>query len=138
MNQTITPEIELEADVAENGTAKATKGPPKKLEYPVLTDDEGKSVLLTEVPEDFDRKRHKMLTRAQFEDPCVWLLWQAKILEDKAEVYKKEAEQIAALGTNAVVRKKATQLLKLQQQMEELTAALAAQDVDVAKILSGN
>jgi len=89
---------------------------------------------LTEVPADFDPKKHKPLKRKDFKDESVFLLSRAAELEKKAAWYRTEAENVKKLGS-VKDRVKAKRLLAMQKRMQELQASLAAEGVDVAALL---
>lgn len=120
------PPAKPEASAAPAAGGKKGKGKKEKKTRVAYAIPEGG---LTEWPADFDPKKHKPLARAAFKDETVWLDKKATLHEEAAKKLREEAENIRTLGPSASSAK-ARKLLKVQNELDELRAMLAAQGVD--------
>jgi len=111
-------------------TKKRTGGKPKpRIVYPGLykpSDVAGADpvrVKLKEIPADYSPKKHKPMTRKDFEDETLFFELQAQVCERKAKRFREMAEESKKLGGVGDV-KAAKKLLGMQKRMNEMVAAL--------------
>lgn len=88
-----------------------------------------------ELPADFDFKTMRGLSKKDFATDAAFFEYKAKGLEAQAANFRVLAENARKLGSSAE-RNKAKKLVKLQEQMAELSKQLAAQGIDVNALLA--
>lgn len=88
-----------------------------------------------ELPTDFDFKTMHGLGKKDFATDAAFFEYKTKGLEAQAANFRTLAENAKKLGS-AAERGKAKKLVKLQEQMAELSKQLAAQGVDVDALLA--
>lgn len=81
----------------------------------------------TEFPSDFNRKTHKPLTRKNFADEGYYYNLKADEFESKAKKFREAAAGLKLVG-NVKDKSSAKKLLKMQQKMAELRAAMLQDD----------
>lgn len=133
-----------EAPVPANGNGTGKKrgrrpgaGPVKKIEFvptpgAAYIDASGK---FTSMPTEFDRKKHKPLSRKQFADEALFLNLQADEFERRAKRLRKQADDVKALG-GLKDKAKAKKLLTLQAKMAALRASILADDPSMLEMLN--
>jgi murein L,D-transpeptidase YcbB/YkuD len=139
MRHTVTPNDGTES--GGGGTATATPAKRKQVVKPKIChpafvpDAEGKAtVKLDAVPTDYDPKKHKPLSRANFNDETIAMAWQADDHERAAKRLRAEIEQLKTVGMvkNQTTAKK---LVKIMSRLDEIKATLANEGVDVPQFL---
>lgn len=126
---------------------------PEKVErIPYLMDEElfpipegfdgdwegGPKLTSPEQPANFDRYKHKTLSKSDFASEIVYLEFRARDYEARAAKLRAEIETVKKLG-NAADRAKAKKLMSMQQRMAELAKELSEDGtVDLASILGAD
>lgn len=106
--------------------------------YPGEFDDKGVRInKLKEIPSDWKSTLHKPLKKSDFVDEETFLLSKAIRFEQIAAKLRKQAETIKSMGSSEA-RGAVKKLLKFQEGMATLMAALKAQGVDVESLLKAN
>lgn len=108
------------------------KAAKEKVERVAYTIPEGG---LESVPEDFSRKLHKPLKKADFKEEHVYLNMRADELELKVKALREDAKLSKELGSTAD-RAKAKRLRAMQTRMAELKKELSSQGIDVDALLA--
>lgn len=122
---------------ADGEKKKRTGGKPKpRVVYPGLykpSDVAGADpvrVKLKEIPADYSPKKHKPMTRKDFEDESLFFELQAQVCERKAKRFREMAEESKKLGNVGDV-KTAKKLLGMQKRMNEMVAALKKENPEL-------
>lgn len=114
-------------------SAKPTEGDAaaaKRVKYPVP------EAGLTSWPTDHDPKKHKPLVRSDFADECVFLEKKLELARKDVTDLEKEIADVKLLGPGGT--SKAKKLVKVQNELDQLKALLAAQGMDVEALLKAN
>jgi len=114
---------------------KPPKAPKEKIvrvEYPGLTDADGKPVKFqtAEIPADYSRKIHTDLKRKHFASEDLYYTMMANRAKAHMESFLLKAEDAKKVG-NVADKKRAKKLLKMREQMAELRKQLEEQNIDV-------
>lgn len=124
------------ATPAKRGRKPGT-GASKKIDFvtpegATYVNDKG---LFTVVPPDFDRKKHKPLSKKQFADEAYFLTLKADEFEARAKRLRAQVEDMKKLG-GMKDKAKAKKLLSLQKRMAELQASILADDPGMEEFLA--
>lgn len=115
--------------------AKEKKARPRQPRVPFEGGKRNEDGKLTEVPDEWNAVKHKPLKTSDFVDETMWYELKARQYEKKAQWFRTAATADRAAG-KAKDKSKAKQLVKLQRQLSELKAALAAAGEDVEGLLA--
>ena len=104
--------------------------------YPGLNfnEDGDPTTALSEVPEDWFRNTHQMLRQKNFANEALYLEWRALEYDRRAIEMRAKAEDSRKMG-DSTDRAKAKKFLAMRKKLEELTAQLAADGVDITTLM---
>ena len=122
---------------ANEGEAPKKKrgGFKKKPKHPALTNEQGESVKLKGLPEDYDRKEHAALKKSDFEDESVYWDCRAYFASQDATEFQETAESCRR-AEKLKGNKAAMKLMKMEREIEKLRAQLKEQGDDPDALLS--
>lgn len=95
----------------------------------------GTELLKVAVPEGYNFDVNKPLKKKNFVTEDLFYMYRAAEMEHKAAQFRAKAEEAKKLGTGTE-KNKAKKLIKMQERIEELKQSLAAQGIDVEKLLA--
>ena len=126
---------ETQAAEGQEGQPEKKRGAAKKISHPLLEND-GK---LTEVPADFDSKKHNVLKEADFADEHVdkFYDYKADLAKKEMEVWQAKAKEWQTLG-GVKDRKTAKKVIETKREMTSLLAQMAENDPETYATLTAN
>jgi len=95
-----------------------------------VNEDGDPTTTLKEVPTDWHRNTHQMLRLKNFENEALYCEWRAHEYTVRATEMKQKAEDARKLG-DTTDRAKAKKFLAMRKKLEELTAQLKADGMDI-------
>lgn len=136
------------SDAAKPKARKARKPPePREKKHPhedkyglipypglLVNEDGDPTTQLKEVPVDWHRNTHQMLRAKNFENEALYCEWRAHEYTVRADEMRAKAEEARKLG-DSTDRAKAKKFLAMRKKLEELTAQLKADGMDIDSLV---